>query len=129
MASRLRGPMRRTMDPLSTTAAAGIRARMEALDLLANNLANSDTAGYKADRESYNLYMGADGDSAMAWSPVIQTHRTDFSQGQLIQTANPTDVALSGDGFLVANGPSGPMLTRNGKLTVTADGKLTTSDG
>ena len=48
------------MDPLTTAAAAGMRSRMDALDLLANNMANSSTPGYKADRESYNLYMSAE---------------------------------------------------------------------
>ena len=45
------------MDPLLITAAAsGMKARMESLDMLANNIANSGTAGFKSDREFYNLY-------------------------------------------------------------------------
>lgn len=117
------------MDPISSTAAAGIRARMESLDLLANNLANSGTPGYKADREAYRLYSGAESSSEMAWSPVIESHVTDFSQGQLMATSTPSDLAISGEGFLVADGPRGPLLTRNGKLHVTQDGRLETQDG
>ena len=45
------------MDPLTATAASGLRARMESLDLLANNVANASTGGYKADREFYSLYV------------------------------------------------------------------------
>ena len=45
------------MDPLMVSAASGMRARMESLDMLANNLANAATTGYKTDRESYSTYM------------------------------------------------------------------------
>ena len=45
------------MDPLLISAASGMKARMESLDMLANNVANSNTAGFKADREFYNLYQ------------------------------------------------------------------------
>jgi hypothetical protein len=44
------------MDPLLVSAASGMKARMEALDMLANNIANSGTAGFKSDREFYGLY-------------------------------------------------------------------------
>ena len=45
------------MDPMTAIAASGLRARMESLDMLANNIANASTGGYKADREFYSLYM------------------------------------------------------------------------
>ena len=48
------------MDPLSISAASGMRARMESLDMLANNLANATTVGYKSDREFYSLYASAE---------------------------------------------------------------------
>lgn len=102
---------------------------MESLDLLANNLANSGTPGFKADREAYRLYSGSESSEGMPWSPVIESHITDFSQGQLSATSNPGDLAISGDGFLVADGPRGPLLTRNGKLHVTKEGQLTTPEG
>ena len=47
------------MDTLIATAASGMRSRLESLDVLANNLANSNTSGYKADQEAYQLYFGA----------------------------------------------------------------------
>ncbi|HEY3441827.1 MAG TPA: flagellar hook basal-body protein [Paludibaculum sp.] len=117
------------MDPITSTAAAGIRARMESLDLLANNLANSGTPGFKADREAYRLYIAGENSPEMAFSPVIESHVTDFSQGPLTVTANPGDIAISGDGFLAVDGPRGVLLTRNGKLHVTQDGKLVTPEG
>ena len=45
------------MDPLTTAAASGLQARMDSLDMLANNLANTSTGGYKADREFYSTYL------------------------------------------------------------------------
>ena len=46
------------MDTLSAIAASGMRARMQELDILANNLANTSSSGYKSDREMYSLYTG-----------------------------------------------------------------------
>ena len=45
------------MDPLLISAASGMKARMESLDMLANNIANTGTAGFKSDREFYGLYQ------------------------------------------------------------------------
>ena len=43
------------MDPIATAAASGMRARLDSLDLLSNNIANASTAGYKVDREFYSV--------------------------------------------------------------------------
>ena len=55
LATAVHIPLR--MDPMTAIAASGLRARMESLDLLANNIANASTGGYKADREFYSLYV------------------------------------------------------------------------
>ncbi|WP_321476533.1 flagellar hook basal-body protein [uncultured Paludibaculum sp.] len=124
------------MDPLTTTAAAGMRARLETLDLLANNLANISTPGFKADREAYTLYMAEEsvvaaelGGIPQVTAPMIETNRTDYSQGLLTPTGSGTDLALSGKGFFQVDGPNGPLITRNGKIQVSRDGRLTTQDG
>jgi len=105
---------------------------MESLDLLANNLANSATAGYKRDLEFYGLFTSDDaegaGDAPASTLPVIQRQWTDFSQGTLQVTGNPMDVAISGSGFFVVNGPKGPLYTRNGSLQVLPSGELATAD-
>jgi flagellar basal-body rod protein FlgF len=124
------------MDPLIATAASGMRSRMETLDLLANNIANSSTSGYKADQESYNLYFGED-----AWNgfdegrppsnemPVLQQNWTDFSQGTLLETASPYDLALATTGFFVVNTSGGQLFTRNGHFRISKSGRLETQDG
>lgn len=120
------------MDPLTSAAAAGMRARMEALDLLANNLANVSTPGYKADRESYSQYAAEGAFSVTLgrnFSPVVDHKWTDLSQGTFNATGDPFDVALMGPGFLVAKGPGGPLLTRGGSLQVDGAGRLVTKDG
>ena len=100
---------------------------MESLDLLANNIANASTGGYKADREFYSLYVApeAAGNDPASTMPLIERPWVDHAQGVLHTTGNPLDVALSGKGFFAVNGPSGPLYTRNGNFRLAADGKLT----
>jgi flagellar basal-body rod protein FlgF len=119
------------MDPMTAIAASGLRARMESLDLLANNIANASTGGYKADREFYSLYVApeAAGNETSSTMPLIERPWVDHAQGVLHATGNPLDVALSGKGFFAVNGPNGPLYTRNGNFRLATDGKLTSPDG
>src|SRR5574340_1094552 len=103
------------MDALTISAASGLRARMESLEMLANNLANAATGGYKTDREFYSLYASPEAAATgSATLPVIERHWTDFSPGTLRPTGNPLDLALAGRGFFAVNGPSGALYTRSG---------------
>ncbi|HXN48580.1 MAG TPA: flagellar basal-body rod protein FlgF [Bryobacteraceae bacterium] len=121
------------MDSLLTTAASGMRSRLEALDLAANNIANSGTPGFKLDRESYNLYVAPealDPESPQPSTlPVVERNWTDFSQGSLEATGNPLDLAISGQGFFAVNGPGSTLYTRNGSFRLSSAGVLTTADG
>jgi flagellar basal-body rod protein FlgF len=125
------------MDPLTITAAAGMRSRLESLDLLANNLSNTSAPGFKADREQFSLYLAEetaeaqdDGTGvAQSFSPVIESHWTDTAQGDLRSTGNSGDLALSGKGYFQVNGEDGPLFTRDGRFTITKDGKLLTENG
>jgi flagellar basal-body rod protein FlgF len=117
------------MDPLTIAAASGMRSRMESLDMLANNLANAETGGYKADREFYNLFVGPDADAASpAELPLIENTWTDHSQGILKTTGNSTDFALDGKGFFAAQSPNGVVYTRAGGFHFNAAGALVTAD-
>jgi flagellar basal-body rod protein FlgF len=120
------------MDTLSAIAASGMRARMQELDILANNLANSSSRGYKADKEMYSLYSagdasGADGAAAHD-QPWIKSTWVDFTQGSIAPTGNPLDIALVGKGFLAVRGSSGTLYTRNGSLKVTSKGELVAAE-
>src|SRR5579863_5676685 len=98
------------MDPLLISAASGMKARMESLDMLANNIANSGTTGFKTDREFYGLYQEQ--------LPVIEKQWTDFTQGSLLPTGNALNLGLSGNGFFALNSPAGTVYTRNGAFQI-----------
>ena len=122
------------MDNLSIAATSGLQSRMVSLDLLANNLANSATSGYKSDSEYYGLYASEDSRNSVDGGigttlPVVERQWTDFAPGILQVTGNPLDVALPGKGFLAINGPNRTLYTRNGSLQVLASGDLGSSDG
>ncbi|HEX4771587.1 MAG TPA: flagellar basal-body rod protein FlgF [Bryobacteraceae bacterium] len=117
------------MDPLTGAAASGMRASMESLDMLANNLANAQTNGYKSDREFYDLYTSPDATEGPVEMPNIVKNWTDFSQGSLQQTSNSLDFGISGQGFFSVNGPNGTLYTRNGSFKLNAAGQLATQDG
>ncbi|HEV3397369.1 MAG TPA: flagellar basal-body rod protein FlgF [Xanthobacteraceae bacterium] len=106
------------------------------MEVVANNIANIDTNGFKADFSLFQEYLmpGArDGSFRVADSPVsfVRDRGTliDLNQGPLQRTGNPLDVAINGDGFLVINTPQGERYTRNGSLEINAQGELVTSEG
>lgn len=121
------------MDQVSVTAASGLHSRMEALDMLANNLANATTSGYKLDREFYTLFnAGSEAEyegGVPSTLPDIKSQWTDYTQGTLQPTGNPLDLALTGQGFFAVNGPSGPLYTRNGGFQISSSGALVTAEG
>jgi flagellar basal-body rod protein FlgF len=108
---------------------------MDSLSLMANNLANAGTSGFKSDREFYGAFTSANADDPsgggdfISTLPVVNKQWTDFSQGTLQTTGSPLDIALSGRGFLAVNGPGGAVYTRNGSLRISPAGELITGDG
>ena len=124
------------MDPLLTAAAGGIRSRIESLDILANNLANTNTTGYKGDQEHYRSYVS---DSSFADPsfdlnspnivPDVARQWIDFAQGVIQKTDRGLDVAITGKGFFAVDGPQGKLFTRNGNLQLKPDGRITTPEG
>jgi flagellar basal body rod protein FlgG len=110
---------------------------MESLDMLANNLANASTAGYKVDREFYSLYMDAEAHSAgvagesprAIQQPLIDRPWTDLSQATLQPTGGSLDLAISGRGFFAVESPSGVLHTRNGAFQLSRTGEVVTEDG
>ena len=122
------------MDPSLLTVAAGMRAQMETLEVVGNNIANAGTHGYKADRDFYRLFLSAQAQAdpltgQISRMPFVQGSTIDFNQGAFIPTEAPLDVALSGPGFLVVEGPGGELYTRSGSLRRSASGVLETAEG
>jgi len=106
------------------------------LDVVANNIANVNTNGFKADTEIFQEYLmpvarsnsfrGSD-----ARLSYVQDRATwqDFGQGPLQQTGNPLDVAIDGNAFLAVQTARGERYTRNGALQINATGQIVTSEG
>ena len=100
-------------------------------ELLANNLANAATSGFKQD--DLTVLAGPQSWAAGAVMPSAGVHGiapwTDFSAGAIRQTGRELDVALDGPGFLVVQTARGPRYTRAGALAVSRDGYLVTAAG
>lgn len=132
------------------TSVSGAVAQQQQVDTIANNLANTDTLGFKKDMPTFKEYLAnqerepepqdiprgpikdkefypLDGrDQAFV---VVDGTYTNFKQGNLRVTQSPLDVALDGPGFLEVSTPSGIRYTRQGSLKVATDGRLVTTEG
>lgn len=116
------------------SSASGMQPHSVKLEIIANNLANIDTTGFKKDnvflqvltQEQILLRKGAGYGELAA---LDAREYTDFAQGSFRTTGNPLDVALLGDGFFSIDTPAGIRYTRNGNFTLSDDGTVQTQDG
>jgi len=106
------------------------------MDVVANNVANVNTNGFKADKSLFQEYLrtGAHEDnfvgSDRAVSYVLDSGTfKDFTQGPTEQTQNPLDLAIDGGGFLVVQTAAGERYTRDGGLQINNQGQLVTAAG
>jgi len=107
------------MSDAFSTAYTALDARMKMIDVIANNLANSETTGFK--RDFGRILQSEEGfDVGTA---------VDLSPGDLISTKNNLDVAINGQGFFAVQTPTGVRYTRAGNFALSADGDLVTKDG
>lgn len=122
----------------------GMLGAMTLNDVLANNLANINTPGFKqskavfkdihdimikqvsnkntGDEQSVNL-------GSISAGSNLDTTVFDFKQGSLKITGNPLDIAISGNGFFTVKTPSGEAYTRNGNFILNQKGEITTQEG
>jgi flagellar basal-body rod protein FlgF len=138
------------MDKGIYTALSGGIAMSHEIELIANNLANANTPGFKRDTGTFNEYLTelrrndsveglqrdinaatiADGRPAGDKSFVeMDGIYTDYNQGMHKSTGRALDVAIQGPGMLEVLTPSGIRYTRQGNLSISADGRLVTSNG
>jgi flagellar basal-body rod protein FlgF len=118
------------MDTSTYIALSGQTVREHQMEVLANNIANLSTPGFKAEKMMFQEYLSKPTDGSDPSSYVVsQGNARDMSQGPLNHTGNPLDVALNGAGFLTVTTPSGDQYTRNGHLQIDTQGELVTSAG
>lgn len=131
-------------------AASGMDANLIRQDVIANNLANESTAGFKQNKAvdiAFPTYLIArlhdqrmkalDGTAevrptigVMGGGVISQEAPVDFAQGPISQTQNPLDFALTGPGFFSVLSPEGKtFLTRDGNFSLDGNGRLVTQDG
>ena len=99
------------------------------MDILANNIANVYTPGYKNSRAFINEKTeGSTKERIFPGLEAIQSY-VDFSLGPLIETKNPLDLAIETEGFFVIMTANGRAYTRAGQFTINAEKKLVTKEG
>jgi len=105
------------------------------LDVYANNLANVNTAGFKADQPVFKIDAqdtpSQEVNSPARLSPyaIPMEYVTNFEAGPMQTTGGPTDVAIVGQGFFEIQSPEGLQYTRNGRFSINASGALSTAEG
>ncbi|MGF1465938.1 MAG: flagellar basal-body rod protein FlgF [Sandaracinaceae bacterium] len=114
------------------SALSGAVAQQRALDTVANNVANAGTTGFRADRlafrEMVSRERGGPNPDGLRYVAISQL-RTDRRDGPLVQTGNPLDLALSGDGMFAVETDDGVRYTRAGTFLLDTEGVLRTHGG
>ncbi len=118
------------MDRMLYIAMTGAKQNMQALSVISNNIANSNTTGFRADfaaMRSMPLY--GEGAPSRVYA-MAERPGTDFSRGAMMTTGRDLDIAVRGDGFIAVQGMDGKeAYTRAGDLQVTTLGQLVTGAG
>jgi flagellar basal-body rod protein FlgF len=115
------------MDAKTSAISSSLNALTKEYETIANNLANSNTVGFKRQCNSFTKSLNA----LQGNGPDEGTVDTafDFSQGSLMFTGSRFDMSLSGKGFFVVETPEGPLYTRNGLFQLNNQGHLVDMEG
>jgi flagellar basal-body rod protein FlgF len=116
-------------------AASRLMAQQRAMDVVANNIANANTAGFKAERVLFSDWLSDQdgttvpfGDRPVAYTQDRATYR-DESAGALSHSGNPLDIAITGAGYFMVRTAAGTRLTRAGQFTLMQDGTIGDIEG
>lgn len=102
---------------------------MREMQIVANNIANASTTGYRQEGLVFSEYVDRSGGSTGLSMTRATARNTSFQQGGLKQTGAAFDLAIEGNGFFLVATPSGDRLTRAGSFTPNAEGELVTNAG
>lgn len=133
------------------TPLSGAIAQERVLEMIANNMANMNTVGFKGDRVTFTLLesepekrysdplppanykVGVEQLLHLKGNEILHVGvadvQRDTSQGPAIQTTNPLDIMIEGEGMLAVMTPDGVRYTRNGHLSLSRDGVLVSDEG
>jgi len=121
------------------TAATGMNYQLNRQDVIANNLANISTVGYKKDETVGSAFherlvlatdrLGTDPIGRISLGVNTENNYIDQSVGRFVPTDNPLDLAIHGEGYFVIQTRNGIRLTRNGNFTRDLEGFLVTAEG
>ncbi len=116
------------------TGVSGLQAQGEGLSVVADNIANANTTGFKASRAEFQDIMsrnlkGIDGGNQMGRGVRVGAINPVLLQGNIDHTERGTDLAISGDGYFQVKGTEGVAYTRDGSFKFDRNGMLTTSGG
>ena len=119
------------MAEITTQVSTTIDALTREFDIIAHNLANVSTVGYKRRCNAFSKSLEAQGTGVQTYSPgsIDLESVFDFSQGSIVETGRPLDFALYGKGFFVIETPEGPLYTRNGVFGANQNGQIVDSMG
>lgn len=117
------------MSDLSYLALSGAVAAEQTVEVIANNVANVVTPGYKAQHLSFEELLTQQKGSTQHTQVRVGQGYNDMTEGTIKHTGAPLDVALRGPGFFVVDTAEGARLTRQGNFTHMSDGTLRTSSG
>lgn len=99
------------------------------MSVIAHNIANMNTSGYKAERMVFREYIDSPTPNhSISFVQDIGLAR-DLTEGPTVTTGNPLDVAISGPGYFTVDTPNGDRFTRHGRFQLNPAGQIITSDG
>src|SRR5579859_4442042 len=114
------------------TALSGINAAQSDLNVIANNIANANTTGFKGSRAEFADIFAVTGlnlnSTAVGSGVTLQKVAQQFNQGNLQTTGNSLDLGINGNGFFAVNNGSGVHYTRAGDFEKNSNGFVTTPD-
>jgi flagellar basal-body rod protein FlgF len=104
------------------------KALMRRIDTIANNVANVSTGGFRAEEVTFETALSDMNKDPVAFAST-GTSYISKRPGEIVRTDNPLDVAVQGDAWLAVQTPAGTVYTRDGRMTISAQGELQSVNG
>ena len=117
------------MSAITDQVSTSIDALTQEFDIIAHNLANVSTVGFKRRCNAFSKSLEAQDAETYSPGTIDLNSIFDFSQGSIVETGRPLDCALHGKGFFVIETPEGPLYTRNGTFQTNQNSQIVDSLG